>query len=97
MREMIMQAIREKRVLDVRYHDYFRTIEPHAFGQNRKGRYILRCYQTAGGSVSGSPADWKLLLLDEVRSIAMNGAFFPGPRFGYKRGDQAIERIFAEL
>ena len=92
-----MQAIGEKRVMQVHYHDFARIIEPHAFGLNKKDRYILRCYQTAGGSVSGSPADWKLLLLDEVKSIAVTETFFPGPRPGYRRGDSAIARIVAEL
>ena len=97
MRDLIMQAIREKRVIGIRYNNFDRTIEPHAFGLNKKGRYILRAYQAGGGSSSFSPVDWKLFLLDEVQSITLTETFFPGPRHGYKRGDPAIARIVAEL
>jgi len=95
--QTIIQAIREKRVLEIGYHGFMRIIEPHAYGRNKRGEFILRCYQIGGGSVSGSPVDWKLLLQGEMRSITMTPAGFAGPRPGYKLIDPAIPRIVAQL
>lgn len=97
MNQTIIQAIRNKKLLEIRYHDFFRIVEPHCYGQNKKGEFTLRCYQVSGGSASGSPADWKLLLQDEMKSIAMTGADFYGPRQGYKLLDPAIPSIVAQL
>ena len=44
----ITQAIKEKKNLELRYHGYARRVEPHAYGRNKEGDEILRCYQTAG-------------------------------------------------
>jgi hypothetical protein len=97
MNQTIIQAIQNKQILELRYHGYSRTVEPHTYGVNHKGHAVLRCYQIAGGSASGSPVDWKLLLLDEIRAIATTGRVFAGARLGYKRGDSAMMRIFAQL
>lgn len=97
MNHMIVNAIRNKQVLQISYHGFTRTVEPHAYGVSRKNNEVLRCYQTAGGSVSGSPSPWKLLRLDEMRSIATTGGVFRGPRLGYKRDDEDMPQIFAQL
>jgi hypothetical protein len=97
LNQTIIQAIREKRLLEIRYHNFFRLVEPHCYGRNKKGDYILRCYQIAGGSVSGSPSDWKLLLQDEMKSITMTGNGFSGPRPSYKYKDPAMQSIVAQL
>lgn len=97
MNQTIIQAIQNKQVLEIRYHGFTRTVQPHAYGRSKKGQYILRCYQIAGGSVSGKPVDWKLLLQDEMISIATTGACFSGPQPGYKSTDPAIPDIVAQL
>jgi hypothetical protein len=57
---------------------------------------VLRCYQTSGGSVSGERAGWKLLKVCEVFSLhVLKEAFLV--RKEYKKGDKAMERIFAQL
>lgn len=97
MNQTIIQAIQNKQILEIRYHGFTRTVEPHAYGLSRKGREVLRCYQISGGSVSGLRVDWKLLALDEMRSIATTGHVFSTPRLGYKRNDIDMLRIYAQL
>lgn len=97
MNKIIIQAIREKQVLQIGYHGYWRIVEPHTYGTNKDGQHILRCYQVGGGSVSGSPVAWKLLFLDEMKSITTTGNCFANPRHGYKYIDPAIPHIFARL
>jgi len=45
MNPAITQAIKEKKILELRYHGYARTVEPHAYGRDKGGDEILRCYQ----------------------------------------------------
>ena len=92
----ITQAIKEQKILELRYHGYARTVEPHAYGRDNSGDEILRCYQTSGGSESGEREGWKLLKVREVISLhSINGSFLI--RREYKRNDKAMAYIFEQL
>ena len=93
----IANAIRHRRLLRFSYDGYLRTVEPHAYGTDRKNRYLLRAYQVAGGSGSGEYVGWKLFREDEMVAITETSDTFTGPRPDYKRGDRAIHRIIEEL
>jgi hypothetical protein len=95
--QQLVEAIGHLRVLELRYDGYSRIIEPHAYGVSDEGGYLLRCYQTAGGSQSGAPVGWKLLRTDEIGSLYENGTVFQSARPGYKRNDSAMRRIYAQL
>ena len=97
MHQTIVQAIRDKRVLEIHYHGYSRIVEPHTFGATKKNRDAIRGYQTAGGSVSGESPGWKLLCLDEIVSLRVLDNQFEMPRQGYKRGDAGMIRIYEEI
>ncbi|RQX79199.1 hypothetical protein DF034_30390 [Burkholderia anthina] len=95
--QQLIEAISNLRVLELRYDGYSRIIEPHAYGVSDEGHYLLRCYQTAGGSHSGSSIGWKLLRTGEIGSLYANGTVFQGARPGYKRSDSAMRHIYAQL
>jgi predicted DNA-binding transcriptional regulator YafY len=97
MHQKIIQAIKDKQVLEIHYHGYTRVVEPHTFGVTKKGRDAIRGYQTAGGSVSGESPGWKVLCLDEIVSLQVSGDQFEVPRQGYKRGDLGMTRIYKEI
>ncbi len=96
MNNIIVQAIQEQRELELRYSGYSRTVEPHAYGRDKDGEEILRCYQVSGGSVSGERVGWKILKVHEVFSLDLLKVKFDA-RTGYKRGDKAMEYIFSQL
>lgn len=96
MNSTIREAIRDKRLLELRYHGYSRIVEPHAYGRDTSGDEILRCYQMAGGSESGERIGWKLLKLKDVFSLHIAGADFV-PRPDYRRNDKAMEYMFCQL
>lgn len=50
MNSKICKAIEEHKILELRYHGYFRIVEPHAYGRAHGGDEILRCFQISGGS-----------------------------------------------
>lgn len=92
----ITQAIKEQNPLELRYHGYARIVEPHAYGRDKGGDEILRCYQTSGGSESGEREGWKLLKVREVISLHLINVEFLIRR-GYNRDDKAMVRIFEQL
>jgi hypothetical protein len=96
MNPFVMQAIQQRNVLELRYHGYSRIVEPHAYGRDKDGDEILRCYQTAGGSESGERAGWKLLKVRDVFSLHLTNSTFSA-RPEYKRNDKAMIYVFEQL
>ena len=96
MNPTITQAIKEQKILELRYHDYARIVEPHAYGSNKTGDEILRCYQTSGGSESGERVGWKILKVREVISLHLINSKF-SIRREYRRNDKAMAHIFEQL
>lgn len=94
--DTLVTAIRRRRTLQLRYHGLVRTVEPHVYGADRHGHTLLRCYQTAGGSLSGT-LGWKLFRIDETHSIRATAAPIAGPRPGYQPEDPIIETVYARL
>ncbi len=98
MHQDICRAIRELRLIQLRYDWGYRTVEPHAFGRNNKGNELLRVYQVGGTSKSGETTGWKLFRLDEINALCVLEEQFPGPRSGYKTADKALSgQIYCEL
>lgn len=96
MNSTVIQAIRDRKVLELRYHGYSRIVEPHAYGRDKDDDEILRCYQTSGGSESGERVGWKLLKVREVFSLHLTKDIF-SIRPEYKRNDKAMVYIFEQL
>jgi hypothetical protein len=96
MNNTITQAIREHRVLELRYSGYSRIVEPHAYGRDNANDEILRCYQVSGGSSGGEGVGWKLLKVREIFSLNLLKDNFI-KRNEYKRGDKAMEYVFEQL
>lgn len=96
MKQEVSSAIAEKRMLELRYHGYNRTVEPHAYGRDKSGDEILRCYQTSGGSESGERVGWKLLKIADAYAVhGLKQEFRLRPE--YKRNDKAMEYIFCQV
>ncbi len=96
MNSIVIQAIRQREVLELRYHGYSRFVEPHAYGRDKDGDEIMRCYQTSGGSESGERVGWKLLKVREVYSLHVSNSNF-SVRPEYKRNDKAMVYIFEQI
>lgn len=97
MQALICDAIRDRVLLELRYHGFARIVEPYAYGRDRDGDELLRCYQVAGGSRGGEEAGWKLLRVAEIGALARTAKPFAGRRSGNRHGDPAMAEIFCEL
>ena len=96
MNATILEAIQEQLVLELRYHGHSRFVEPHAYGRDKDGDEILRCFQISGGSESGEQIGWKLLKVREAFSLDLTRESFT-PRPEYRRNDKAMAYIFSQL
>jgi len=96
MKAEICEAIAKRHLLELRYHGYSRTVEPHAYGRDKSGDEVLRCYQINGGSESGERVGWKLLKVADVFAIQTLKQSF-SQRSEYKRNDKAMDYIFSQL
>lgn len=95
--ELPCEALRLGRCLEVRYDGYVRIVEVHVVGFSRDGHGLMRVWQIRGGSVSGEPAGWKLLRLEEVVSYGITSIPSKAPRPGYSNVDPAMPLIECQV
>lgn len=95
--QLLIDAIKNRKVLQVSYDGQRRIIEPHCYGIGTSGNNLLRCFQSSGGSNSGKYVDWKLMLTEKILDLSVSNDVFSSARNGYRRGDRAMRHIYAEL
>jgi hypothetical protein len=96
MQRVICQAIRERRLLEVVYHDRARVIAPHVYGVDTTGDELLSGYQISGDSRGGQPTGWKSLKIAQVSKLELTALHFH-PRQEYRHNDRALVRIFCQV
>ena len=97
MNQTICDAIHHRCLLEFTYQGHHRIVEPHAYGLNRTGNEVMRCYQTGGTSRSGKVPAWRLMRVDQIKSLTVTGEHFVGGHPEYKRGNKDMSTIFCEL
>ncbi|HEX8570757.1 MAG TPA: hypothetical protein VF699_12675 [Caulobacteraceae bacterium] len=95
--ETACEALRRKRLLELTYDGYTRSLEVHAVGWSKDGHALMRAWQVQGGSAGGEASGWKLMRLEEASAARVLDRPSEAPRKGYKRGDAAMSRIVCEL
>lgn len=96
MNDTICRAIRELRVLELRYHGFSRIVEPHIYGEDRHGDEAVRCYQLAGGSESGERAGWKMLKGRDAILVHLTETHFV-VRDEYRREDKVVRNVYCQV
>jgi hypothetical protein len=95
MQDLICQAIREKRLLELQFGGQSRRVAPHIYGIDAAGEEMLSCYEVWGGS-DGVPAGWLSLRLAEISQLKLTSKRF-APRPEHQRSDGAIARVFCQV
>jgi hypothetical protein len=95
MQDVICQAIREKRLLELHYQGQSRRVAPHVYGIDATGEELLSCYQVWGGS-DGEPAGWLSLRLADISQLRLTSKRF-APRPEHQRRDEGIARVFCQV
>ena len=95
MQDLICQAIREKRLLELHHDGQTYRVAPHTYGIDAAGDELLSCYHVWGGT-DGEPAGWKSFRLTEISQLVLTSKRF-APHPEHQRADGAIARVFCRV
>lgn len=87
--DILVAAIRGRRVVEFRYGGEHRTVEPYRLGRDASGRLLLQGWQSRKG--------WRSFHVDAMADLDATARSFDTPREGYVRGDDRLLRILAEV
>ena len=93
MHDVICQAIKEKRLLELHVAGQSRRVAPHIYGIDSAGDELLSCYQVWG---DGEPAGWLALRLTDISQLKLTSKRF-APRPEHQRRDDVIARVFCQV
>ncbi len=93
---LLVQAIRQQRMVRFDYHGQGRLVEPHIYGRVGNGHVILQGFQRANGSRSGKLPDWRSFHVADLRNVQLTDkTFHPEP--GYNPDDPDFIEVFARI
>ncbi len=93
---LIRQALKEKRVLEFRYHGFARSVEPHAAGRVGDGKVALLGWQAAGGSATEPPPGWRTFIVADIEKPKLRKTkFVARPDYDPKKTN--LKAITAEI
>ncbi|OCB70134.1 hypothetical protein B0A79_01335 [Flavobacterium piscis] len=95
MNNQIIEAIENQNIIEFSYEGKSRVVEPHCYGKTTAGNEAIRAYQIDGFSSSGKMG-WKIYDLRKADDIEVTNDTF-STRNDYKRGDQGMSEIYAEI
>jgi hypothetical protein len=95
MQDVICQAIREKRLLELHYDGQTYRVAPHIYGIDAAGDELLSCYQVWDGTDGESPR-WRSFRLADVSQLALTSKRF-APRPEHQRGNGTVARVFCQV
>lgn len=79
MENIILTAIKEKKILSFTYSGLPRIVEPHVYGIN-DGRAQLLGYQIRGSSNNGGIPEWRRFKLSAIQNLQILNESFSGRR-----------------
>jgi len=96
VKDEICRAISERKVIQFRYKDKLRIVEPYICGAGATGKYILLAFQT-GGHSSSRRFGWKLFELANITGLEITEAAFNisgAERLRYNPIDPRMKKTF---
>mgnify|MGYP006431148283 CR=1 FL=1 len=88
VRELLCQAIENRRVVTFQYHWHFREVEPYYLGTHQEEQELMvRTFQIGGESESGGLPDWRLFRLGRITDLSVTDESFEPRRTQYEPND----------
>ena len=97
MKEIITEAIENKKVIEFEYKGDLRIVEPFVIGVSSTGKDSLRAFQVDGNSTDSSSFSWKLFTVDKISNLSVSKENFTGQREYYNPNDSALNPIYARV
>ncbi len=87
-RDVIIDAIKRRQILEIEYKHVVRTVHPHILGFVGDGELAL-----SGWQLSGTGAGWRLFHVADIAQLVQTGRSFHRTGPGYNPDDPAFSRI----
>ncbi|NLV03633.1 WYL domain-containing protein [Haloferax alexandrinus] len=97
MRQKLCNAIDSQRLVEFRYRNKDRVVEPHKVGRTTKGNVVLSGFQVGGAGNEITPPDWGLYRLDKIGALNVSTQTFSSPRPEYSPTDRRMTEIYCRL
>ena len=97
MHELLIRAVRERRLLMFAYRDTLRVVEAHRYGEAGNGHRLLNAWLRPGHSRTTPEGGWRNFALEDIETPQLLDETFAGPREGYAPRDPRFAVVFAEL
>jgi hypothetical protein len=94
---IICEAIRNRRLLEFRYHGKLRVVAPYCHGVSTRGVEVLRAVQVRGESGSGKLGMGKLWALAEMVGLRPLQEPFAADDPNYNPNDSAMKQIHCHV
>jgi hypothetical protein len=93
-----VRAINNRLLVSFEYDDFERVVMPVAFGLNsHTGNELVRAYQVGGGDAKRAIPAWSMFRADRVIGGRVLDERFGADPPGYRRGDRAMDVVYAQL
>ncbi|HEY2011302.1 MAG TPA: WYL domain-containing protein [Rhizomicrobium sp.] len=90
-REMLITAIRDRKIVEFVYKNEIRYVEPHLLGRNQTGTLTLSAWQTSG------KVGWRAFSVEKISALHLTGDVFAASRPGYNPNDSTMQEILCRL
>ena len=94
--DLLIQAIKQKRLIRFVYQGKKRIAEPHDYGM-QKGSVRLLSYQVAGESSSGRLPDWRWLDVPKMSNVELLEEKFAGNRDVPSGQHHSWDKLYARV
>lgn len=98
MKELICQAIQERKVLIFSYGDQTRMVDPFTLGYHKDtSNLVLSAWWVGGYSESKQYPHWRLYKVDEMQNIRIDVADASSHQNGYNPNDSRMSSILCTV
>jgi hypothetical protein len=96
MKDSLIRAITERKILTFRYYDLRRKVIPATLGYSKTNKLTLHAYQVEGQHRTPGNA-WGMVTVSGITDLIFTTETFAEAPPLYRRGDKNMIRIVAEL
>jgi predicted DNA-binding transcriptional regulator YafY len=94
----IIDALRNRKVLEFSYNGQPRIVEPQSYGLSNKTEHpVMRGFQRTGGSLSGYTRGLRLFELAKISELRQTGERFAKAQPGHNPNDTAMSKVIISL
>lgn len=98
METIILNAIKNQKLLEFDYDGCYRVVQPHIYGLSaERAKRQISTYQIRGESNTGGLPAWRTFDLDKIENLKVLDEYFSEPAAGYNPRDPKFRKIFSQI